>query len=136
MKRRVNKEDDSQASLNRAQKDKNSNGKKRKFQNETTNAGKQRLCELCKAAGAPEFVYLTHSSSQCKKKEEYARRLSGGAASRSSATKEIRSKDSYRKREAKLMNKIKHLQKKVKKTKKDDESSMSSMSSTGTNVSY
>ena len=86
MKRRANKKDDSQVSLNRVQKDKNNKSKKRKVQVETTNAGKQRLCELCKAAGTPEFVYLTHSTSQCKKKEEYTRKLSGGVASRASAT--------------------------------------------------
>ena len=64
------------------------------------------------------------------------RKLSGGVASRASATKEIRGKDNYRKREAKLMNKIKRLQKKVKKTKKDDDSSISSMSSIETKVSH
>lgn len=136
MKRQSNKEDNGQASLNRVQKDKNKNGKRRKLHTETTNAGKQRLCELCKAAGAPEFVYLTHSTSQCKKKNEYARRLSGGAASRSSVTKEICGKDTYLKREAKLMNKIKSLPKRVKKTKRDEDSSVSSMSSSETNVSY
>ena len=135
MKRRV-KEDESQSSLSRAQRDKNAQGKRRKTQQETTNAGKQRLCQLCKAAGAPEFVYLTHHTSQCKKKDEYARRLSGDAASRSNATKDLRNRDNYKKREAKLMNKIKRLQKKVKKTNKDDDSSISSVSSSGTNVSF
>ena len=53
MKRRANKEEqDSQASLSRSQKDKNGNGKKRKTQNQSSSAGKQRFCELCKAAGA------------------------------------------------------------------------------------
>jgi hypothetical protein len=136
MKRHTNKEDDSQVSLNRAQKDQNTSNKKRKTQNQSNSSGKQRYCELCKAAGAPEFVYGTHYTNQCNKKEEYERKLSGGMASRSGATKEMRSKDSYRHREAKLMNKIKRLQKKVKKTKKTDDSSVSSMSSDGTNVSY
>ena len=135
MKRRV-KEDESQSSINRAQKDKNVQGKKRKIQHETTNAGRQRLCELCKAAGAPEFVYLTHHTSQCKKKEEYARRLSGSTASRSSATKDLRNREHYKKREAKLLNKIQRLKKKVKKTKKDDDNSISSVSSSGTNIDY
>ena len=63
MKRRANKEEqDSQASLSRSQKDKNGNGKKRKTQNQSSSAGKQRFCELCKAAGAPEFVYVSHNT--------------------------------------------------------------------------
>lgn len=136
MKRKTEREDDSLSTMSRSQKDKNSNGKKRKTQKETTNVGRQRLCELCKAAGAPEFVYLSHYTNQCKKKEEYARKLSGGVASRANATKDFRNKDSYRKREAKMMSKIKRLQKKVKKTKKNDESSVSSMSSAGSNISY
>ena len=59
MKRQANKEDDSQASLSRAQKDKNGSGKKKKVQYQATNAGKQRFCELCKAAGTSEFVCVT-----------------------------------------------------------------------------
>ena len=47
MKRKANKEDDTVSTLSRSQKDKNANGRKRKSNNETTNAGKQRLCELC-----------------------------------------------------------------------------------------
>ena len=57
-------------------------------------------------------------------------------ASRAGATKEMRGKVSYHRHEAKLMDKIKRLQKKVKKTKKTDDSSVLSMSSAGTNVSY
>ena len=79
---------------------------------------------------------MSHNINQCNKRGEYKKKLSGGVASRSNATKEMRNKDSYRKRVAKLMNKIKRLQKKAKKTKKDDDSSVSSMSSAGTNVSY
>ena len=52
---------------------------------------------------------MSHNTNQCDKKGEYKRKLSGGVASRSNATKEIRNKDSYHKREAKLMNKIKRL---------------------------
>ena len=137
MKRRANKEEqDSQASLSCSQKDKNGNGKKRKTQNHSSSAGKQRFCELCKAAGAPEFVYVSQNTNQCKKKEEYEKKLSGGMASRAGVTKEMRGKDSYCRCKAKLMDKIKRLQKKVKKTKKTDNSSVSSMSSTGKNVSY
>ena len=136
MRRRNNKEDDSQASLSRSQKDKNGSNKRRKLQKEATSTGRQRLCELCKTAGAPDFVYLSHNTNQCNKKDEYARRLSGGVASRSSATKELRNRSDYKKREAKLINKLKRLQKKVKKTNKDDDSSISSVSSSGTNVSF
>ena len=135
LKRKSNKEDDSVSTLNRSQKDKNASSKKRKQNNETTNAGRQRLCELCKAAGTPEWVYTNHYTNQCKKKEEYARKLSGGVASRASATKDLRSKEDYRRREAKLINKIKTLKKRVKKSKKDDDSSISSMS-VDDNVSY
>ena len=79
---------------------------------------------------------MTHKTNQRKKKGEYERKLSGGVTSRSEATNELRSKESYRRREAKLMNKLKRLQKKVKNTKQKDGSSVSSVSSAGTNMSY
>ena len=61
-----------------------------------------------------------------KKKDAMKRRVDKeDDSSQASVTKEIRSKDKYRKRETKLMYKIKRLQKKVKKTKKDDDRSIS-----------
>ena len=68
MKRR-RKEEDIQASLIFSQKGKNNNGKRRKTQHQVTNAGKQRFCELCKEAGAPEFLYVSHNTNLCKKKQ-------------------------------------------------------------------
>ena len=136
-KRKTNKEDDSVSTLSRSQKDYNAKGKKRKTGNGPTNAGKARLCELCKAAGAPDFVYTSHNADQCNKKGEYIRKLSGGLPSRSKATRDLRSKEDYRKREVKLVNKIKKLRKKVKQTNRvKDDMDDSSISSHDTNVSF
>lgn len=60
-----------------------------------------------------------------EKKKDNAESTRKTIVARASVTKEIRSKDNYRKRETKLMYKIKRIQKKVKKTKKDDDRSIS-----------
>ena len=79
-KRKKQEEDDGSVStLSWSQKSENRKGKRRRNGNDTTGAGQARLCELCKLAGAPEFVYKTHHTSQCKKEDRYAQSLSGGA---------------------------------------------------------
>ena len=55
---------------NRADRDKKYGTKRRKSRHPTSQ-GKQRFCELCKAAGAPEEVYSTHNTSQCRKADYY-----------------------------------------------------------------
>ena len=84
-------DDDSVSSLSRSQSSSNRSSKKRKGGGRTTNQGKARECKLCKLAGAPEFVFKTHFTNQCKKKEQYAKALSGGAGQREKTKKEYKS---------------------------------------------
>ena len=37
-------------------------------------------CELCKAADMPERKYKSHTSDQCKQKEQWKKKLSGNTA--------------------------------------------------------
>ena len=103
----------------------------------STNAGKQRFCNMCKIAGAPSFVYETHNDKECKKKDQYEKLLSGGAGKRYEAKKEYKSFES--KMMKKMNSEFKKLQSKKKKrgSKKDDsdEDDMS-VDSDGTNTSY
>lgn len=66
-KRKNNGGDDSTANLLRVQKDTNKKSKFKKENSPISNAGRARECELCKLAGAPEFVYKSHYTNQCKK---------------------------------------------------------------------
>ena len=133
-KRKTGKDDDSMSNLTRSQKSSNASSKKRKTSNGKNVNGVARLCELCSAAGAPDFVYKSYYTNQCNKKDEYAKKLSDGVAQRSSAIKDIRSKESYKRRETKLINKVNHLKKQLKK-KKENDSDVSSMSLDNTNLS-
>ena len=85
-KKRKAADDDSTANFNSAQCDKNQNGKGKK-NGRVTNGGIAQECEICKAAGAPDFVYESHYTNQCKKKDEFKKALSGGMAKRSQAFK-------------------------------------------------
>jgi len=96
--------------LNRAQHERNQNGKGKK-NGRITNGGTARECELCKAAGAPDFVYKSHYTNQCKKKDEFKKALSGGVAKRAQAFKEYRSSEKELMKELKLLKKIKKLKK-------------------------
>ena len=103
-------DDDSTANLNRAQRERNQNGKGKK-NGRITNGGTARECELCKASWAPDFVYKSHYTNQCKKKEEFKKALSGGMAKRAQALKEYRSSEKELMKELKLLKKIKKLKK-------------------------
>jgi hypothetical protein len=132
-----NNDDDSTANLSRSNKQRNGNYKKARNGQKQNNQGTARFCELCKLSGAPEFVYTNHNTSNCNKKAEIARKLSGNAASRQKATKEVHRTEQQLKRELKLLQKIKKLKQGNKKSKKDDDDAdMSSISSDDTNVSY
>ena len=126
-KRKRDDDDESSTSnLSRSQRDRNQKTKKKREGSDTSSAGKARLCELCKLAGAPEFVYTTHNTNQCRKKERYAQTLSGGAGSRKSASKELKSM------EKKLLKGLKLVQKKQKKlARKDDKSDDSDVDTDG-----
>lgn len=109
LKRKRQGDTDSTSSFNRSQKNKNANAKKTKVPAKATNAGIARLCELCKLTGAPEFVYLSHNTADCKKKDEYARKLSGSAGHRQKTTRE------YKRGERDLRRELKLLSRQVKK---------------------
>ena len=53
----------------------------------TTNAGGARQYKLYKLTGYPEFVYKFHFMNQCKKKEEYQRKMRGVVIKRHKAHK-------------------------------------------------
>ena len=107
----------------RANRDKKS-GKRRKSQH-TTSQGKQRYCDLCKIAGAPEDVYTTHNTSQCRKADMYKKKLSGGFSSRSGAVKDY--KREARKQE-KRASKYKKLAREFRASRKSSSSRSSSKS--------
>ena len=109
-KKRKAADEDSTANLNRVQRDRNQDGKGKK-KGRITNSGTARECELCKAAGAPDFVYKSHYTNQCKKKDEFKKALSGGMAKRAQAFKEYRSSEKELLKELKLLKKIKKLKK-------------------------
>merc|ERR1711884_426334 len=58
------KREDSLANIPRKDKSRNEKFKKGRDQNPTTNSGRAKACKLCKAAGAPEFVYKTQWASE------------------------------------------------------------------------
>ena len=141
LKRKKKQEDDSVSTLSRSQKSSNYSGKRSKQSQRESPAGKARLCELCKMAGAPSFVYTTHNTTDCKKKEQYSKLLSGGAGQRKKATNEYRSHEKQLRREFKLLKRIEQLKSKNshrsrKKSKgNDSDVDMSSVSS-DENISY
>jgi hypothetical protein len=99
-------DDDSTANLRRSQNSKNANHKKAKSDNKVTPQGEARICEPCKAASAPEFVYRAHSTSQCHKKGEYTRKLSGATGQHQPASREDRLVEKYKRRELRLLTKV------------------------------
>ena len=143
LKRKKKEDADSISTLSRPQASKNNKNKKVRYSKEATSAGKARMCELCKLAGAPSFVYNTHWTKDCRKKDEYEKSLSGGAGSRKKAVKEYRASEKQLRRELKMLtriNKLKKANRSQKKSKRTDNSDddMSSVSSAeeDTNVSY
>ena len=119
------KRGEQQSNLTRPNKEKIEKGRARREPNATTGAGQARLCALCKAAGAPEYVYKLHNSKDCKKKGQYERLLSGGASSREKAMNEFSQNEKKFRREFKLMaKKVKQLEAKgARKTRRRGENS-------------
>ena len=124
-----NKDDNSVSSLSCYQPSANGKSKRRKGNGKPNSQGEARvceLCELCKLAGAPDFMYKSHYTNQCKKKEQYAKKMSGGSGQRKMTIKE------YKLMEKKLCKELKMVQKKLAKKKKvdsnDSDDNMSSRS--------
>ena len=132
-RKRQSQDTDSMSTLSRSQASKNSSTKKaRTNSNPPSTAGVARFCELCKMAGAPEFVYTSHNTKNCKKKDEYARKLGGSLGQRQNAKREIRKSERDLHKELKLLNRqVCKLQsaKRSKKSKNKDDSSLSSIDS-------
>ena len=121
LKRKKTDDADSTSNLDRAQKQRNKNGKRIKTTSSTNSAGVARLCEFCKLAGAPDFVWKSHNTKDCKKKGDYAKAMSGGAGARKQASREIRSKEQQLKRELKLLREIKKLEGSKRNRKKGND---------------
>jgi len=98
----------------------------------TTNSGKARFCNMCKMSGAPNFVYETHNSKDCKKKEQYKKLLSGGAGNKEKANKEYKS---FEKKMKNVRTEFKKHEASNKKRGKND-SEDDSVNSDGTNTPY
>ena len=131
------KREDSHANISRKDKNRNEKFKERRDQNPTNNSGRAKACELCKAAGAPEFVYKTHWASECTKKDRYAKLLSGGAGARQQAQKEFSASEKKMRKEFKVMaKKVKQLESNQKKRgrrrgENSDDSSFATFSDDG-----
>ena len=128
-KRKKDDDDNSTSNLSRSQKDRNNKFKKKRDDADTSTAGQARFCELCKLAGAPEHVYKTHYTSQCRKKERYAQSLSGGTGSRRSTVKEFKSMEKRLLKELKMVQKKKKKLSRKKGSDSDESDSDDSMSS-------
>ena len=122
-----NAEEDSKSNLTRPQRDRNGRNKRQRENQQVTSAGKAREYKLCKMAGAPDFVYKSHFTNQCRKRGDYQKALSGGAAERHKTKNEYRSMEKELLRELKLLKKVKKLRKETLRSrpKKDKESSAS-----------
>ena len=71
-----NEASSSGSGVSRSSKSTNSRSKKRQTFSSASPAGKARFCVLCKMAGAPDFVYTSHNTDVCNKKDEYQKKLS------------------------------------------------------------
>ena len=131
------KREDQLANVSRKDQARNKKNRAREDSTKVNGGGKARLCELCKAAGAPESVYRSHWASKCQKKDRYAQLLSGGAGSRQKAQKELSASEKKLRREFKLMvKKVKQLEskqgtKRRRRGENSDDSSFASSSDEG-----
>ena len=129
LKRKKPEDNDSVSNLSRNQKERNAT--KLKKPKVVTPAGTARECELCKTAGAPEQVYRSHYTNQCRKRAEYAQAMSGGAGERKKTVKEYKASEALLRKELKMAQaKAKKLSSRLsKRSKKNDASSISSVDS-------
>ena len=136
LKRKQPHENDSISNLSRNQRDKNVSKKRQKSEHKPANLV-AKMCELCKTADKPAFIYTTHNSDTCKFRESYAKAMNGNnSPRREKPSKEHRRKEKDFRREIKILqNQVKKLSNRSKKRgRKDGSSSVSSMESD--NASY
>ena len=87
-KRQSQEDNDSSKNLSCSKKTKIKCSKKDQDKEKETTQGQARKCELCKLAGASDFVFKSHYTNQCNHKEQYVNQMSGGAGKRQKTTKE------------------------------------------------
>ena len=68
-KRKSLEDDDSSKNLSCSQRAKNKRSKEEQDEEKETTQGQARVCELCKLAGAPDFVFKSHFTNQCNCKD-------------------------------------------------------------------
>ena len=134
-----NRKSDSTSNLSGSNKRRNQSGAKKRTQFETkekNGKGVALFCAFCHADGAPKWVYTNHTETDCTKKEQHKRKVSGSSSSKHSyqqkAKKEMRA---MKKKYLKLKQATKELRMSQKNPKKkskkvsdyssDDESIMS-----------
>ena len=79
-------------------------------------------------AGAPDFVYNSHNTDSCNKKDEYQKKLSGSAGTRKQVTRKYKKSEEKQAKELKILHKrLKRLEEGRKQRKGKDDSSVSSM---------
>ena len=115
-------DEDSVSSLSRSQASSNCSNKHQKGNGNTTSQGKAQECELCKLAGAPDFVYKTHFTNQCNKKDQYSKALSGGTGQREKIKREYKSMEKKLKKELNMVQKKLACKKQVTSSDSDDDS--------------
>ena len=114
--------------LSRSSKSTNSKTKNHRTFSGASAAGKARFCVLCKMVGAPDFVYNSHNTDSCNKREEYQKKLSGSAGSRKQVTREYKQSEEKQAKELRNLHKrLKRLEEGRKQHKGKDDSSVSSM---------
>jgi hypothetical protein len=135
-RKRQNDTDSTSTSTNKqAQKrEGNSNKRSKTFQGSNPRKSNNHLCEFCKMAGAPTFVYLSHDTSDCNKKGDYMDRIKGRSTNNPKRENRKSEKDLHR--ELKILSRqIQKLKssKSAKRKRNDDDSSISSMETDGFN---
>ena len=140
LKRKTSSQRDDEShrkSSNRADRDKKSGNRKKQS---ITSQGKQRYCELCKAAGVPEAIYSNHTTERCHKKEMYQKKLSGNFSSRSSGVRDYKREARKQEKRASKYKKMAHefraSRKSSSKSGSTTYSSDSSVSSSGTDTDH
>lgn len=138
-KRKNGNRDDDTASTNKKKRTSIEAPKKEEKTRFRRNDRPPRVCDLCKLAGAPEQVYKSHYTNQCKKADAYSKALSRKRdAPKGGEYRKIEEWEDdvwypkllsgQSKREAMLFKKVKDLRKQLKKKGKKSDGSVSSMS--------
>ena len=124
--------------LNRVQRNTNKKTKRSKNNGkESSSRGEARFCALCEVAGAPESVYTSHNTKDCRKKGYYKKAMCGTAGKRKEAGDEFKASEKKASKKAKREFKQFKLWQKQQKRKRDSvDMSESSDDDSSTDVSF